>query len=190
MVPVKEHDSVSVESLRARVTLLRAKRGVALMDGEPIEKLTAEIEKINAKADALDDLEAAKSARAYTVATAKLKEGRSSAQKELEHFVDKALAAVEEAEASLRRFAAAYKSMRSLYYACGQVHREIDGTVPAGWNLLSLNDRFGYRAGAVLSTIDSLSRLRLGHLRWEPGPYPKADASWVELETDILRRKL
>jgi len=186
MVPLKTE---SIESLRDRVTILRAKRGVALMDGESIEKLTAEIGRVSAQADALDDLEAAESARAYTEAAAKQKASRSVGQEQLEHFTDKAVAAVQDAERAMRSFVEAYKSVRSLYYAASQVKHEIDGNIPTTWNLTELNSRFGFRVGALLSTIDSRSQHRLGPVSWHLHGNHGSNCSWVELETDILKRE-
>jgi len=186
MVPLKD-DSVSVESLRERLSDLRAKRGVALMDGEPIERLTAEIANVSAKADALDDLEAAEGRRHLELRKTEQQTSRGQHQKELDHFVDKALTAVADAENAMRTFVAAYKSMRSLYYASGQVKRAMGGKIPSGWDLVALNDRFGYRIGNLLSDIDSINRFRLGHLTWAPGPYPK-DIDWAASERIILEK--
>jgi len=189
MVPVKEPESVSVESLRARVTLLRARRGVALMENEPIEKLTAEIASVDAQADALDDLAAAKSARAYTEASAEQKVNRSVGEKQLEHFTGQALAAVKDAELCMRSFVAAYRSMRALYFAAGRVKHELGGTVPTEWNLQELNSRFGFRIGALLAEIDSKSRHRLGPVGWALHGRHTKDVDWVSVEKIILEGK-
>jgi len=187
MIPLKETDSVSV--LRSRISDLRAKRGVALLEGESIERLTAEIATVTAQADALEDLESAESQRAYAETASRQKVSRSVRQKQLDHFTDRAVDAVRDAEIAMHSFVAAYRSMRSLYYAASQVKHEIDGKIPTTWNLTELNARMGFRVGALLSTIDSSSLQRLGPVSWHLHGSHGSDCSWVELETDILKRE-
>jgi len=189
MIPLRD-DSVSVESLRARVVLLRAKRGVALMDGKPIEKLTAEIASVDAQADALEDLESATSARAYTEAAAKQREGRSVGQQQLQHFTSKVLTAVDEAERAMRSFVEAYRSVRALYFAAGRMKHEIDGKTPTEWSLQEINSRFGFRCGALLAEIDSRSRHRLGPMEWHLHGMHGKDVDWVSSERQILEKDM
>jgi len=187
MLPLRETDSVSV--LRQRVVILRAKRGVALMEGEPIEKLSAEIANVDAQADALEDLEAATRARAYTEAASKQKEGRSVGQEQLDHFTDKALTAVADAELSMRSFVKAYKSVRALYYAAAQIKQEMGGKIPTQWSLQEINSRFGFRVGALLAEIDTLNRHRLGPVGWHLHGMHTHDQNWVSVEKIILEGK-
>ncbi len=187
MTPLKTVQSV--ESLRERVSELRAKRGVALMDSLPVAGITAEIEEVSVRIEALEDLAAAESKRDYTNAAAELKDSRSVDRKHLEHFTDQAVIAVREAEIAMRTFVAAYRSMRALYHAASQVKHAVDGNIPTTWNLTELNSRMGFRVGALLATIDSRSQHRLGPVSWHLHGIHGADCSWVELETDILQRE-
>jgi len=187
MIPLAE-EVESVDVLRERVRSLRAKRGMALMDGEPVQDISSEIVMVLESIEALEDKQAAERRRDLDVGVVQRENNKVMYEKQLEHFTDKALIAVREAELAMRTFAEAYKSMRSLYYAAAQVKHGIEGKIPTGWNLLALNDRFGYRIGAILSEIDRLTPYRIGHLTWKPGPYP-TDCSWVELEAGILKRK-
>jgi len=188
MTPLKELQSV--ERLRERVVELRAKRGVMLMDGEGVDSITTEIGQAISQADALQDLEAAESKRAYAEAAEKQRAGRSVQQKQLDHFTDQALLAVQDAELAMRSFVAAYKSIRSLYYASAQVKSAMGGEIPSTWSLFELNTRFGFRVGALLAEIDSRSRQRLGPVGWSLHGLHTKDVDWVQSESVILEKEL
>jgi len=189
MIPLKEVENVGV--LRERVSSLRAQRGMALMDGKgnEVEELTAEIEGVGARVEALEDLEAAESRRRLEAQTEEREKNRGLYEKQLDHFTEKAIGAVANAETAMRTFVSAYKSARSLYYAAAQLKHQIDGKIPTPWNLHEMNSRFGFRVGALLATIDSKSLQRLGPVSWHLHGSHGSDCSWVELETDILKRE-
>jgi len=134
MIPLKQND---VGVLRERVSSLRAQRGVALMDdkGREAEELTVEIEQVNARVEALEDLEAAEGRKRLAEASKDREKNQALYGKQLDHFTDKAIGAVRDAEIAMRTFVSAYRSVRALYYAASQVKNEIDGSIPTPWNL-------------------------------------------------------